>query len=212
MKVSIEKPQSNMCYGCEVYCCTLLVELTSYDIFRIAIEQVKDPDDFVDVLFAEPGDLNVFRANGIMVKLALKHKGKYCVFFDREAKLKCTIDKSKPSLCLAYPFSSGGSILSDALCPKENLKKAHSAKMSPEALADCKWELDRYIEIVQDWNMLSDGSQSVNDFLRFAAAEMTRESSPAGSIYRKARRAIIKKVFQDLSGASPRRPQAGLRG
>ena len=195
-KISLEKPQTNMCFGCEVYCCALIVELTSYDIFRIVMEQGRDSDDFVDVLFAEPEDAIGFRAGGMIVKLALKHKGRYCVFFERDAKLKCTIDKSKPALCLAYPFDSEGRIRKEALCPAENLKRVHSAKMSPEALADCKWELERYIEIVNDWNRVSDGSQGVNDFLRFAAREMAAERSPAGSFYRKARRSVMRALFR----------------
>ncbi|HSB46837.1 MAG TPA: YkgJ family cysteine cluster protein [Candidatus Bilamarchaeum sp.] len=186
-------PEANMCFGCAVYCCELFVDLTIYDILRISVLEKRNIDDFVSAMYAEPDDIYSFRAEGKFIQLVLKHVDGACVFFRRHEKLKCSIDSSKPALCLAYPFSfRTGKLRSDILCPKPNLALVHSAKMSPQALEDCKWEDERYQEIVEDWNILSDGSESIEKFLRFAVSEMELEKTPLGRARRRAGSALLR--------------------
>jgi Fe-S-cluster containining protein len=188
------KPETgNMCYGCPVYCCELTVELTIYDIIRIAVLENKQIDDFVSALYAAPDDLYSFRAEGKFLQLVLRHNNGACVFFKREEKLKCSIDSSKPAHCLAYPFSfRTGKLRTDVLCPKENYAMADSAKMSPDVLADCRWEEARYLEMVDDWNLLSDGSENIERFLRFAVSEMELEKTLWGRSLRKVKRSLLR--------------------
>ncbi|MFN7991474.1 MAG: YkgJ family cysteine cluster protein [Candidatus Micrarchaeia archaeon] len=194
VKVNMEpRPEENMCIGCEMYCCSLYAELTSYDILRIAIGEKKEIDSFVDWTPAEADDALAFRCEGKMVKFVLKHGGTHCIFFRKDEPLKCSVEPHKPSVCLAYPFSlRSGKLMGNALCPPGNLLRADSVKMSQEVLADCRWEVDSYYDIVADWNLVSDGSEDIEDFLRFASAEMDLEMNPLGSLFRKARRKFLR--------------------
>jgi Fe-S-cluster containining protein len=192
-KTQNPKPETNMCYGCPVYCCELTVELTIYDIIRIYVLENREIDDFVSAIFAAPDDLYSFRTEGAFVQLVLKHENGACVFFKRHEKLKCSIDQSKPAHCLAYPFSfRTGKLRTDVLCPKENYAKADRVKMSAGILADCRWEEERYLEMVHDWNLLSDGSGSIQDFIRFAVSEMEKEKTPSGRLLRMAGRSLLR--------------------
>lgn len=192
VKYGAPAPDSgNMCYGCQVYCCELNVELTIYDITRIMVQEGREIDSFVTAQYAGPDDLYAFRADGVMNQLALRHEKGACVFFRREEKLKCSIEKSKPSICLAYPFSfRTGKLRNDVLCPKENLAKADRVKMDAGTLEACRWEEERYLEMISDWNLVSDGSENIERFLRFAMSEMELESTFLGRQLRRMKRAI----------------------
>jgi Fe-S-cluster containining protein len=192
VQAKTENETKNMCHGCSVYCCELIVELTVYDILRIMILENKKIDDFVSAHYADPDALYSFRADGIFNQLTLRHINGACVFFKKEENLKCSIDKSKPAHCLAYPFSfRTGKLRNDVLCPKENLAKTSRVKMSPEVLAYCRWEEERYLEMVDDWNLLSDGSESIEQFLRFAVSEMELEKTFVGRHLRKVKRSLL---------------------
>jgi Fe-S-cluster containining protein len=184
----------NMCAGCPGHCCKLLVDLTGYDIFRLVILEKKDQADFLDVVYAKPDDAYGFRALGALVKLVLKHKDDgYCVFFDEKENLGCTVENSKPAICLTYPFvlnNGRREFQTAALCPPKNRLKADYVKMSPQVFEDAFWEFDRYQEIINDWNAAADGSETPNDFLNFAASEMDLEQSAWGRSIRKIKRSI----------------------
>ncbi|HSB46838.1 MAG TPA: YkgJ family cysteine cluster protein [Candidatus Bilamarchaeum sp.] len=186
------KPETNMCAGCPGYCCKLLVDLTSYDLFRLVILEKKDALEFVEAVYAARDDAYAFRAEGSMVKLVLRHKENgYCVFFNEKEKLGCSVEEGKPAICLMYPFCGDGrSFQSNALCPSENRRRADYAKMSKEVYMDAIWEFQRYQEIIDDWNTKSDGSENTADFLNFAAAEMELEKSPLGRQVRRLKRSI----------------------
>jgi Fe-S-cluster containining protein len=186
------KTGENMCMGCPGHCCKLLVDLTSYDIFRIVILEKKDQRDFIEAVYAESDDAYAFRAEGAMVKLVLKHKESgYCVLFNENDKLGCSIEGSKPAICLMYPFCGDGhTFQSKALCPPENRLKADYAKMSTDVYKDAIWEFQRYQEIIDDWNAKSDGSETPADFLKFAASEMDLEQTAWGRPIRKLKRSI----------------------
>ncbi len=193
-----EPPQSqNMCQGCQGHCCSLTVELTSYDIARIVVEKGRDPKNFVKYTDADENDYS-FKALGKRVKLILGHKKDgYCTFFDSKKTLKCSIDDSKPGICLAYPMDlhNGKSMLrTNVVCPLENLKKADFVKMSTAALEDCRWEWERHKEMLEDWNSFARGHENPEEFLRFAFREMQLETSPWGAIYRKIRRKVFRLV------------------
>lgn len=186
------KEPENMCTGCPGHCCRLLVDLTAYDITRLVVLAKKDSLDFVDLVFAKPDDAYAFRAQGAMVKLILKHKPDgYCIFYDEEGKLGCSVEEAKPAICLTYPFTEGLTRFQEnALCPPRNRLRADFVKMNRQVYDDARWEFDRFMEIVDDWNLVSDGSESGTDFLRFASSEISLEMSFWGRPVRRVLRAF----------------------
>jgi Fe-S-cluster containining protein len=192
------KPEApNMCLGCPGHCCKLTVDLTSYDIARIMALEKRVPDDFAMVVDASPDDYYGIKVEGGTRKIVLQHKGEYCVFFDRTARRGCTIEDSKPSICIYYPFHirRGHPVIQEkALCPPANRARIDHAKMSQKALDDCYWEMERYAEIVSDWNALTDGKRTMDEFMEFASSEMKLEMNPFTSIYRKLKRMLIRPI------------------
>lgn len=186
-----EKPE-NMCSGCPGHCCRLRVDLTSYDVFRLVLLENKPASDFAQAIFAEHDDALAFKAEGRMVKLILKHKQNgWCHFFREHKELGCSVEGSKPAICLSYPFSlvDGNSVMrGNALCPPMNRLKADRVKMSPHVLEDGLWEFSRYQEMVDDWNGFANGSETPADFLKFAASEMDLERTAVGRFVRKVKR------------------------
>ncbi|MEW6723142.1 MAG: YkgJ family cysteine cluster protein [Candidatus Micrarchaeota archaeon] len=195
------KPQpENMCLGCPTLCCkNHIVDVTTYDIFRLAAEKGKDMAGFVEWIYASREDAFGFRCEGVMVKLVMKFEKGSCVFLDEGRALSCTVEESKPSVCLKYPFSAerGQSVMRpEALCPLPNRMRADAVKMSPKVLEECDWELERFGEMVEDWNLISDGSENLENFVMFAANEMALESNPVGRAFRKAKRALLRSLFR----------------
>lgn len=192
VKTQGPQPGTGMCAGCPGLCCTTpIADLTSYDIFRIEAAEGKRMEDFAELKVAGAGDAFAFRWGSKMVKLVLKKRYAACVFFDSRKTLGCTIEKSKPSVCLAYPFFLRGEsieIQERLLCPKDNIRRADNAKMSASALRECRWEFDRYAEIVGDWNLTAGHEDDLNDFFKFASRQMELETSPIGIIQRKLER------------------------
>ncbi len=197
VKVEEQKgPAANMCSGCHVHCCKLLVDLTSYDMFRLAILKERPIQEFTQLIRAATDDSYAFRSDQGMVKFVLKKRESgFCTFVDEGADLKCTAEDAKPAICLAYPFSlrDGKAVMrDDVLCPPANKLLAHSGKMSVPVLEDAVWEWERYQEFIDDWNLGADGKKSAEEFLRFAANETELEKKPWGRMYRKAARWIRK--------------------
>lgn len=190
------KPGTNMCSGCPGHCCRLRVDLTSYDIFRIAAIEKRRPGEFAEAIAAKGDDALAFKADGIMAKFILKHRQNgWCMLFNEKKELSCTIEHSKPAICLSYPFSLVGGVSTlrqNILCPPKNRLMADRAKMSPTVLEDGIWEFSRYQEMVDDWNLTAKGDETPDDFLVFAASEMDLERTPLGRIIRKAKRALRK--------------------
>jgi Fe-S-cluster containining protein len=195
VKVEMERPTTNMCLGCPGHCCKLVVDLTSYDMFRLALLEGKAMDSFAQLVLAEDDDAFAFKCLGKMVKFILKHKKDgFCVLLDDGASLKCTVEGSKPAICLAYPFSlrDGKPLLrDDALCPPVNRLLSGRLKMSVPVLEDAGWEWARYQEFVDDWNLKAKGDEKPEDFLRFAAKETELEKTPLGRIRRGISRRLL---------------------
>jgi Fe-S-cluster containining protein len=184
-----------MCLGCPGYCCKLIVNLTTYDIARIALLEKMDLTEFLLVLGAKEDDSYAFKTSGSMAKFVLKMRKDWsCIFLDEGKTLKCKVEYSKPSICLAYPFALENGvpeIRSDARCPATNKKMADREKMSSKTLEDHVWEKERYKEMVKDWNVFARGDEPPEEFLEFALRETQRETTPLGSLYRKARRPFL---------------------
>jgi len=178
----------SMCMGCDAPCCSLRPELTTYDVARIMELEGKTVLDFVDFVDAARDDALPIAASGRRVKMTLRKKDGVCMFFDRSSHLKCSINHSKPAVCLAYPYGFSKKLGSNVMCPPDNLSKAE-ADVRLDALRDSEWEHARYKEIVSDWNSGKGGA--IADFMLFAAKEMDAEKSPIGSALRHARRGII---------------------
>jgi Fe-S-cluster containining protein len=180
---------ANMCSGCPGLCCTTpIADLTSYDVFRIAAQEGRPIEEFAELRVAKPDDAFSFKFGKQMVKIVLKKKYDACVFYNGLGPLYCSVEKSKPSVCLAYPFflREGKTYVQErTLCPQKNLAAADLAKMSPQALKDCRWEFDRYAEIVDDWNATADESGTLDGFFKFASDEMELEMSILGSLRRR---------------------------
>jgi Fe-S-cluster containining protein len=209
MAVSVRKPKaqnpepgtqnprpetSNMCLGCNVRCCSLIIDLTIYDIIRIAVIRRLPPEGFVTIVRAEDDDAFAFRALGTKVKAVLKQGRGTCMFMDSSASLKCTNEEAKPAVCLAYPFAlfNGKPVLrTDVVCPAENLLRADTGKMSANTLMDYLWERNHHVGFVNDWNAAARGDETADEFFKFADKEMELEKTPWGSFYRKLRRSVL---------------------
>jgi Fe-S-cluster containining protein len=188
MATTIKMESQNMCSGCPALCCKISAEITSYDIARIILNEGKDCSDFVQLARARSDDQGFVAKNECMM-FVLKHNQGSCVFLS--ADQKCSIENSKPSLCLSYPFELRFGklfIRHDKLCPLKNLLRPDIGKMSKEVLEDYYWERDRYYEIVDDWNLFAEGTESPELFLKYAFDQMELESTPMGSIIRKIKR------------------------
>jgi Fe-S-cluster containining protein len=197
VKVKVEKPQEepNMCLGCIGHCCKLLVDLTTYDIFRIVAFTQKPAKDFAVLIEATIEDAFSFRLGDKLYKFVLdKHDDGFCVLLDKDKELKCTVDDVKPAICISYPFSLVDETVAfreDAVCPPGNRELVERLKMPLKPLRESVWERMRYIEIVDDWNVIAGDEDSLEDFIGFAAKEMELERSPLGSAYRKAKRFML---------------------
>ena len=189
---------TNMCTGCPGHCCRLRVDLTSYDMFRLAVVEEKALGSFAVIIDAEPDDAYGFRANGKMVKFVLNHaEDGFCILFDKKKDFKCTVEKSKPAICLAYPFNlvDGKPMMRpEAVCPPMNRQLADTTKMSAPVIEDARWEWTRYLEFVDDWNLTAKGDEPAEKFMKFAAREMDLEKSPLGRFYRKVKRRLLWKL------------------
>jgi Fe-S-cluster containining protein len=200
VKVRMEKAEEhpNMCTGCPGHCCKLTVDLTSYDMYRLAIVEGKAMDSFAHLVYADTDDAYGFKAEGKMVKFVLKHKEDgFCILFDKSKDFMCTVEGSKPAICLAYPFNivdGKPSLRDDAACPPMNKLLADPVKMSVPVIEDARWEWARYLEFVDDWNLKSKGDEPAEKFLKFAAREMDLEKSPIGRAYRKIKRSLLWKL------------------
>jgi Fe-S-cluster containining protein len=179
----------NLCDGCRVSCCGLNVPLTTYDIVRIMQNEGMKPGEFA-IMLEDKDSPESFIALGRKVRFMMrKGRNGLCVNYDRKKGLGCTIEKSKPALCLSYPMElAGGKVLirSDAVCPAGNRRGADLSKMSKKALEDANWESARYREMVADWN--ARGGGDAERFFRFALARMKENEGPLGPLKRAARR------------------------
>src|SRR5512143_3321132 len=144
-----EKPGGNMCLGCTVRCCTLTIDLTVYDIARLAVFAGKPVNDFLQYTQGDRDERFAFRSGGKLAKFILRKKEDgLCIYFDGAKGLYCTVEDSKPSVCLAYPMKLTDSgelaIRDDIACPAENLKRADFVKMSKAVVGNHVWERDRH--------------------------------------------------------------------
>ena len=184
-----------MCSGCSGYCCKLHVDLTVYDVLRISELSGKDFDSFVQLYEADETDTFGFRALGQIVKLSLAKKSDgYCTFFGSGPDLCCSIEENKPGICLIYPMALDGNkvvLREDAICPKENIKRADFSKMNSKALEDYGWEWQNYYQFVQEWNNSANGSENPNEFLDYAIRQVKYEMSPLGRFYRSLKKRLF---------------------
>jgi Fe-S-cluster containining protein len=186
---------ASFCAGCPGFCCSLYPELTVYDVFRLALSQGKPLPDYLILHYTREDDAIPVSISGKNVKMTLIHDGDKCIFFDEDSRLKCSVQDAKPGICLAYPFGylPGGVIKSDQIpCPDANTARLKWTEEQNGIAADAKWELDRHMEIVADWNGMA-GGKDLGEFLRFAAKEIEYEKTPWGSLVRKIRRVFRKR-------------------
>jgi Fe-S-cluster containining protein len=180
----------SVCAGCAGWCCSLVPELTVYDVVRIAESVGRSVDEFVAFVESTPDNSIPFRVLGKTAMMTFKRNGSVCVFFDSKSHLKCSINASKPSVCTTYPFSLHSSgMLGRVMCPAENMRRMQQA-LDTKTRQDAAWEFGRHTEIVEDWNARAEGDEGISEFLAFAAKEMESEKTPLGSILRKIRRSL----------------------
>ncbi len=190
------KQETSMCAGCTMTCCNLRIDLTTYDMYRINGKTGKSFDEFTVLIQAFPEDAYAIKTKEGLVKFILDRKEDgLCVFFDHGNDLHCSIEEDKPSICLEYPFNLEDGVprlRNDIVCPKANLERADRTKMSKKNMADCKWEMERYLEFVGDWNERAKGEEDPQEFIMFAMREMERESRFISSIIRHIKRRVRK--------------------
>ncbi len=178
--------EANMCLGCDGHCCSLRVELTPFDIARIAHQEGKKAEEFTALAAAKPDDAFSFRINGGRFKFILAKKDGKCCFF-RKGALNCSIEGSKPALCLIYPFSSSYGVTyvrREAVCPTDNLRRADDKKMSSSVLRDYYWESARYEYSLKIWNRYARGNETLEQFYKFIAADIDADKSRFASFRR----------------------------
>jgi Fe-S-cluster containining protein len=183
-----------MCQGCQAACCDLRVDLTPFDIARIVHQENKNPNEFIELLQAQKNDSFGFRTKFGLVKMILKRQAGSCVF-KSSGDLKCVIEKSKPAICLVYPFSVNYGIpylRREAICPQENQARADRSKMSLQTITDSAWEARRYEETVFLWNKHAKGTEDPGRFLAFAANDLDADRSPLGGLKRGFGRFMLK--------------------
>jgi hypothetical protein len=189
-------PDSSFCDGCPGHCCSLFPELTVYDVFRLALSQKRELPEFLLLHYAQDDDAYPISISGKMVKMTLERGGNKCIFFDKGAPLKCSVQDAKPGICLAFPYMylDGSALDTDKVpCPAPNAARFRWTEAQKAILADAKWELDRHSEIISDWNSSARERKDLAEFLRFAAREIEYEKTPLGSLTRKIRRAFRKR-------------------
>ncbi len=177
VKAPPEETPAHLCAGCGGKCCRLRVDLTAFDIIRIAVIAGKDAADFVQLVEAKEDDAFAVRCLGTAAKAVLKHRPDgSCTFLNGSDVRGCDIEDAKPAICLAYPFAlrdGTAYIRHDVLCPMQNRRHADLKKMSRQSLEDCEWEAQFYKEIVEDWNMMARGDEPFDRFFIFAGDEIS---------------------------------------
>jgi Fe-S-cluster containining protein len=168
-----------MCDGCDGRCCRLRVELTCFDIWRIASATGKPAGGFADAVEAKSDDYG-FMAGVGAAKFVLRRGGAgWCVFFNAGSPLKCSIEAVKPMMCRAHPFSlrcGKPALNSGVMCPARNLAEA---SVRPETLAEWEREWKEYVRLMELWNARERPGASADGFLGFALAEAQRAGSVA---------------------------------
>ncbi|MBU0527552.1 YkgJ family cysteine cluster protein [Candidatus Micrarchaeota archaeon] len=195
MGTSIKMESQTMCTGCPGHCCKINAEVTAFDIARIAILEKMEIIDFVHA--SESSDEYGFKALGSKYSFILMHKNNACIFYNKKNGIGCSIEDSKPSVCLAYPFSitQGIPVLrDDVLCPPMNFKLADWEKMSKKIIEDYFWEWEQYLLIMDNWNSFSKGTEKPHEFLEHALWSIERRKSPFGQLHYHAH-ILFKKYF-----------------
>lgn len=194
MPASAPIDNPNMCYGCKSKCCTLRVDLTPFDIARIVHSEGKEAKDFAVFVPAKPNDAFGFRLKGGYFKFVLLRKDGICCF-SGDGALKCTIEKSKPAVCIVYPFSISYGITylrRETVCPAENLQRADYSKMSAAVLRDYLWESARYEETLRLWNRHARGDEELAQFYSFVAHDIDADKSRLGGLKRSLGRMMLR--------------------
>jgi Fe-S-cluster containining protein len=175
---------ANMCHGCSGVCCGMVVELTPFDIARVAHGEGINPKDFVEFVPADKSDRFGFVSRDGIMKMVLRKEGGACVF-ERPGALRCGIERSKPAVCLVYPYNTSYGIpfvQREAVCPKENLARANQSKVTAQVVSDCAYEARRYEEAVLYWNRHAKGTEEHHQFLLFAAGDIDSDRRHLGVI------------------------------
>jgi Fe-S-cluster containining protein len=180
MATTLKMESQNMCFGCPSLCCRISAALTVFDIIRICESTGEPARDFVIVDPVAKDALGFRALNQTMEFFLLRPHGS-CIFLQGRPQPFCSIEEFKPGVCITYPFSlrdGKAQIRKDALCLPNNLKKADFEKMSPSLLDDCQYELERYVEIIDEWNSLAEGHEAPEEFLNFAVHELDLMQKP----------------------------------
>ena len=185
--------KNNFCLGCPASCCHSIVDVTVFDIARIAL--LNPSFDFITALKASDDDLYAFKAQKRLVKFVLRRRNESCVFLDSSKELKCGIHECRPRICTIYPFHLKNqkiALQNSIPCSSGSRQKATACSISEQTLEDYLWECKQYSDILRDWNSLAKGDETIRDFFMFALEEMNLEASIAGSLFRKFKRPFLK--------------------
>ncbi|MFH1393269.1 MAG: YkgJ family cysteine cluster protein [Candidatus Micrarchaeota archaeon] len=189
------KPK-NMCIGCKAPCCTLLVELNTYDLNRIRAVVSDEEANFAELMDAADDDLG-FKANGRILRFTMKRKPNGdCIFLNREGELHCRVYGNKPSICTTYPFKEkdGKVIVKTTVgCQREAGWDVDDAFRANRKRGDEEW--GRYFEIIDEWNAFAEGYEPHQDFAVFAFHRMEDFKNPLWRLTR-GLRLWIEKTFR----------------
>lgn len=145
------------CVSCGGGCCTRYsIEVTVYDIDRIAVALGADPVDFCGTVESWPGRCAIEPSlvDDRPVNLVLRQVDHACLFFVGGPH-GCSIHPSRPRSCVVYPFmgSSAGPPVQrpDRMCPTPWSVSRHAPR-TPVELALLGDEITRHNALVRELN------------------------------------------------------------
>jgi Fe-S-cluster containining protein len=173
------------CQSCGGGCCTRYsIEVTVYDIERLAVALSADPAAFCGTVESWPGRCMIEPSlvDERPVNLVLRQVDRACLFFVGGPH-GCSVHSARPRSCMVYPFMGSSAGLpvqrSDRICPAPWSVSRHAPETSAE-LARLDDEIARHNMLVCELNHLSPGANLREHLNALRAARAFRDTSPPG--------------------------------
>jgi Fe-S-cluster containining protein len=167
-----------MCNGCNGRCCSLRVELTTYDVGQITSAVGQKYGPFIELSRSRNKNLGFMLGNDYY-RMTMRKKEGYCIFFNKESKMHCQIYDDRPAICRSYPFSMRNNRITGIKksgCPRSSGYEWKHDESYPQKIMQTRLEFDRYIQIMNEWNKRARKDDKLEDFLAFAYGSMADDS------------------------------------
>ncbi len=161
-----------ICDECDGRCCSLRVELTTYDIGQISSEVGEEP--FMELIPAKENRIGFRLKNGYW-RFVMKQKNDYCIFFNKDSRYHCGIYEHRPAICRSFPFTMKRNRIvriGNSKCPNVKGHEWKNDETCPDKIAECADEHYKYRKIIANWNKTATGDEDVENFLEYAFERM----------------------------------------